>query len=155
MQDTLLAAWKHRDSFRGESSRRTWLIAILRRKIIDEQRRKKRRPSLTVLPNEPEWFSRRGRWLLKPQKWDDDPTAKSEHQEFQQALARCIDGLPGDQAEAFKLKAVRDRTTEECCNQLGVSASNLGVRLYRARLALRRCLELGWFKPISTQRASE
>jgi len=145
VQDTLLAAWKHRDSFRGESTRLTWLTAILRRRIIDERRRAGRRLSLAVLPSD-EHFDRRGRWKTKPQDWGQDPSAQCETQEFHRVLAGCIDGLPADQAAAFKLRTLRDRSTQDCCNQLGVNASNLGVRLYRARLALRRCLELRWFK---------
>ncbi|MEM6855497.1 MAG: sigma-70 family RNA polymerase sigma factor [Planctomycetota bacterium] len=146
VQDTLLAAWKHRDTFRGQATRRTWLIAILRRRIIDERRRKARRPALTVLPSADEWFSPKGRWLTKPQAWNADPADHCEKGDLQRVLARCIDGLPEDQAEAFKLRAMREISTQDCCNQLNVSTSNLGVRLYRARLALRRCLELNWFK---------
>lgn len=147
VQDTLLAAWKHRDTFRRESSRRTWLIAILRRKIIDEHRKRAKMPSLTVLPEAGEWFTGRGRWKDKPSSWGNDPVDECEMGDFRRVLAGCIDRLPEDQAAAFKLRAVRDLPTQDCCKQLGVTTSNLGVRLYRARMALRRCLELGWFKP--------
>ena len=39
VQETLLAAWQARDSFAGKSSESTWLVAILKRKIIDHFRR--------------------------------------------------------------------------------------------------------------------
>ncbi|MEM9418618.1 MAG: sigma-70 family RNA polymerase sigma factor [Planctomycetota bacterium] len=146
VQDTLLAAWKHRAKFRGDSTRRTWLIAILRRKIIDERRKRANMPTLGVLPEAGDWFNSRGRWKTKPASWGNDPVDACEMNDFRRVLAGCIDRLPEDQAAAFKLRAVREVSTQDCCKQLGVTTSNLGVRLYRARMALRRCLELGWFK---------
>ena len=35
--------------------------------------------------------------------------------------------------------------TDEVCEALKVTPGNLGVLLYRARMGLRRCLEINWF----------
>lgn len=155
VQDTLLAAWKHRATFRGDASRRTWLTAILRRRLIDEVRRQKTRGGLPVLQTAVQWFDNQQRWALKPGQWGANPDSGLESQEFWDIMYRCMDGLPPDQAEAFNLRTLRDQSTEDCCKKLGVSTSNLGVRLYRARLALRRCLELRWFQPAETRQKTE
>ncbi len=39
VQETFLAGLKGRDGFQGKSSERTWLISILKRKIIDTYRK--------------------------------------------------------------------------------------------------------------------
>ena len=39
VQDTFLAALKSMKNFKGEASERTWLISILKRKIIDHYRK--------------------------------------------------------------------------------------------------------------------
>ncbi|MEM7627304.1 MAG: sigma-70 family RNA polymerase sigma factor [Planctomycetota bacterium] len=155
VQDTLLAAWKHRATFRGDATRRTWLTAILRRRLIDEMRREKSRGGLPVLQPAAKWFDDRQRWDPKPGQWGANPDSALESREFWDVLHRCMDGLPPDQAEAFNLRTLRDRPTEECCKKLGVSTSNLGVRLHRARLALRRCLELRWFQPAATRKKTK
>lgn len=41
LQDTMLAAWRGATSFRGESSVRSWLIAIARRQARDRLRRRR------------------------------------------------------------------------------------------------------------------
>lgn len=145
VQDTLLAAWKHRATFRGDASRRTWLTAILRRRLVDQLRRRKKAEGLPVIQPEAEWFNRHGRWVDKPGQWGPAVGETLENQEFRAVLRSCIEGLPPDQAEAFAWRAVREKSTADCCNALGVSPSNLGVRLHRARLALRKCLEWKWF----------
>lgn len=155
VQDTLLAAWKHRGTFRGDSTRRTWLIAILRRRLIDEVRRQKSRDKLPVLQPDVAWFNDQQRWTPKPGSWGADPDSSLENKEFWDVLYGCMDGLPPDQAEAFNLRTLNKQPTEECCKKLGVSTSNLGVRLHRARLALRRCLELRWFQPAETRKKTK
>ena len=39
ISETFLAGLKSKDNFKGEASERTWLIAILKRKIIDHYRK--------------------------------------------------------------------------------------------------------------------
>jgi len=43
------------------------------------------------------------------------------------------------------MKNVQQYETEEICNELGITASNLWVIIHRARHQLRKCLEENWF----------
>lgn len=56
-------------------------------------------------------------------------------------LRPTLELLPMAQKMAFNLKEVEEEKTQEVCNILEVSATNLGVLLFRARNQLRECLE--------------
>jgi RNA polymerase sigma-70 factor (ECF subfamily) len=56
-----------------------------------------------------------------------------------------MEGLPEKTARAFMMREVMGLETEEICKELGVTSTNCWVLLYRARMALRECLEGRWF----------
>ena len=81
--------------------------------------------------------------------WNSVPRGPEEQAadgELREWLKRCAEGLTVDQRAAFHLKAVEGRTTAEVCKIVGVSSTNLGVLLFRARNKLRECLEKKWMK---------
>jgi RNA polymerase sigma-70 factor (ECF subfamily) len=53
--------------------------------------------------------------------------------------------LPQRLAQVFALRELDGLKGEEICNLTKISATNLGVMLHRARMRLRRCLEINWF----------
>ncbi len=61
-------------------------------------------------------------------------------------MAECTAQLPAHLAEAFRLREMRHASVEEICTATGVTPKNLSVRLHRARLLLRRCLDQKWFQ---------
>jgi RNA polymerase sigma-70 factor (ECF subfamily) len=155
VQDTLMAALEGHAAFRGESALRTWLTGILKHKIVDWQRREARDPLRRsrvhhdVLDAEPEdtadtLFDSAGRWLTPPSTWAG-PEQSLENDRFRGLLDSCLAALPPATARAFYLREIEGLTTEEICEQLGVSESNCWVMLYRARMSLRRSLEERWF----------
>ena len=81
-----------------------------------------------------------------PQSWGNDADKAIENQELKAALDNCIDNLPEKYRIVFLLKTVRKYETEEICNELGITASNLWVIIHRARAQLRKCMEDKWFK---------
>jgi len=147
VQETFLGALRGREQFKGASSERTWLVSILKRKIIDHLRRKHREQPVTELGEdgcEDELFDSGGHWKKGPRKWTN-PDAAMENAEFWQAFSQCLSGLPGRLAEAFSLREVDGLDSAEVCEALAVSAGNLSVMLHRARLRLWRCLGSNWF----------
>jgi RNA polymerase sigma-70 factor (ECF subfamily) len=151
VQDTLVAGLRNVGQFAGNSSVRTWLVGILRNKLIDYLRRKKRRPTTSGLAEEivDPHFDRRGHWRRTLGKWPQDPTQTLVNREFWEVFARCLSRLPAALREVFVLRESEEMESEEICNLLGISPSNLAVRLHRARLHLRHCLESNWFQPRS------
>ncbi|MDQ6988544.1 MAG: sigma-70 family RNA polymerase sigma factor [Mariprofundaceae bacterium] len=148
VQDTLLAAWKSRDSFSGKSSIRTWLIAILKHKWLDYLRKEiKQREYATLADGDPTaWFdANNGAWAAPPAQWLDDPAYLCQNEQFMRTLQACVQNLPKKQQLAFEMREFQGLTATDICNVCDVSATNLHVLLHRARLALRRCLEHNWF----------
>jgi RNA polymerase sigma-70 factor (ECF subfamily) len=147
VQETFLGALRGREQFKGASSERTWLVGILKRKIIDHLRRKHCEQPVSDLGEdgwESELFDRGGHWKRGPRKWMN-PDSALENAEFWKAFSRCMGGLPGRLAEAFALREVEGLETAEVCEMLSISAGNLSVMLHRARLRLWRCLGANWF----------
>ena len=149
VQQALLAALTARHSFRGRSSERTWLTAILKRKVADwlrkTVRRRLREESLTDKTTDA-LFTRGGKWKKKPDEWSPDDLGREMNRtEFQEALAECLGKLPDRLRQVFVLKHVDETTSTEICQAVGVTPTNLGVMMHRARLRLWRCLTVNWF----------
>ncbi|HCU53962.1 MAG TPA: RNA polymerase subunit sigma [Gammaproteobacteria bacterium] len=149
VQDTLLAALRAHERFAGQSSELTWLIAILKNKIVDHYRRHVREAPLPE-SEDPDGLidalfkKSNDHWLTVPAAWQD-PDTSLENSQFWQAFTDCLQGLPARQAQAFTLTELDGLGTDELCKVLGVTSSNVWVLLHRARLRLRECLEHGWF----------
>jgi RNA polymerase sigma-70 factor (ECF subfamily) len=151
VQETFLAALQSRDRFQHRSSVRTWLFSILRHKIVDHYRRsaasREQGESETAAPMEQvvdRLFAGDGHWLTAPSPWPspDDSLMKNE---FWRVLDSCLGQLPRSLAEAFVLRELEEVEVERLCETLNLSPGNLRVRLHRARLLLRDCLETRWF----------
>jgi RNA polymerase sigma-70 factor (ECF subfamily) len=144
VQDTLLAALKARGQFQGRSHPRTWLMGILKRKVIDRLRAAVRAAPEVDLDDLDGWFDARGHWRRSPRPWSD-PAAAAESSEFWSVVRGCLAKLPARMAVAFTLRTLDDCRPTEVCRELAISPGNLWVLLHRARLRLVRCLEIHWF----------
>ncbi|MFH1892356.1 MAG: sigma-70 family RNA polymerase sigma factor [Candidatus Zixiibacteriota bacterium] len=154
VQETLLAALKGRAAFAGASSERTWLIGILKNKVVDHYRRAGREERLM----EPEQFSDSdetdyistgpdaGMWQprRRPVEWSVDPNDPVEKQQFWDHLQRCLEGLEAGLAKVYALRDLEEIEYQEVCNVLAITPTNLRVMLHRARKLLRQCLEANW-----------
>jgi RNA polymerase sigma-70 factor (ECF subfamily) len=149
VQQAFLAALTARHSFRGRSSERTWLTAILKRKVVDWLREAVRRAARQEpLPGKSVGmiFTRAGKWKKKPDEWSsDDPGQEMNRAEFRVTLAACLGKLPTRLRLAFVLRHMDEESADEIRKAIGVSATNLAVMLHRARLRLWRCLTVNWF----------
>ncbi len=148
VQDTLLDAWKARDSFAGRSAVRTWLVGILKHKIIDHIRRRIRsRELIADVESDPssDWFKQDGHWQESPRAWHANPEKLSEKRDFHAVLQKCLDRLSELQKAVFSLRELSGQGTDAVCKDLGITTSNFHVLMYRSRLSLRACLENNWF----------
>jgi RNA polymerase sigma-70 factor (ECF subfamily) len=154
VHDALLAALQSSDGFLGDSSVRTWLIGILRRKLIDRLRKAQREISHTDAGLDADaadesglisrLFRQNGSWTAEPAAWRD-PDAALEQDEFYAAFEICVQGLPQRCAQAFVLREIDGMEPADICKELGLTSSNYWVLMHRARLRLRECLENRWF----------
>lgn len=149
VQETFLAALTARENFAGRSAERSWLVGILKHKIVDHFRRQQRERPASEIDNSPEWldslFDAKGWWREGPREWSAEPSKTLEQKEFWEVFFRCLSGLPTRQADAFSLRELEHLETDQICKVLQVSATNLWVVLHRARMRLWRCLDSNWF----------
>jgi RNA polymerase sigma-70 factor (ECF subfamily) len=149
VQDTFLAAVRNLPNFRGDSSERTWLFAILKNKILDFYRsRYKKAPSESLDESNglQEQFEENGHWRQErmPHQWASKEIDSLRQKEFFEVLGKCRDRLTGQQQLVFALKYIEDRDADDICKELDITSSNYWVLLHRARVQLRECLELNW-----------
>ena len=150
VQDTLVAALQAAAGFSGKSSVKTWLTGILKHKIVDEIRRKTAAPSFAPLAEESQiddfdaLFDETGHWDNPPANWGS-PEGALERREFFDILELCLDKLPPNTARVFVMREVMELDSAEICKELAITATNLWVIMYRARMSLRECLEKNWF----------
>ena len=148
VQEALVAAIKAFERFQGRSSIKTWLIAILKRKIVDHYRRRSNRQTTddieVVANNLDQVFDESGRWQVKPNEWVVNPSSAFEQREFMDVLYVCLSKLPPRLSEIFMLREFEEMSTGDICQQLSITESNSWVMLYRARMQLRSCLESKW-----------
>jgi len=149
VQETFLAGLKSRETFSGGSSEATWLVGILKHKIADHFRRQAREGSLpdgdsTNQPGDAP-FDATGNWISGPADWGANPADLFRQKEFLDQLTQCLSELSPNQANAFTLREIEGLPAGEICKVLHVTETNLWVILHRARMLLRRCLEIRWF----------
>ncbi|MEE9369706.1 MAG: sigma-70 family RNA polymerase sigma factor [Pontiella sp.] len=149
VQETFLAAIRAQDRFSGSSSARTWLIGILKHKIVDLIRKESREQPIdeieTMEAPEEEFFDRKGHWRIKPVEWQVKPDQILEQKEFMTILFQCLEHLPDRLHRLFILRELEDQDSDFVCKKLSITPTNLWVMLHRARMRLRGCLTENWF----------
>jgi len=153
VQDTLIALIEHPERFAGQSSLKTYAIGILKHKIVDVLRRGQREVALhgddddnpaADLAALDALFDETGHFRERPSDWGN-PDASFERKQFFEILELCVERLPAKIAQIFMMREWLELETEEICQELGITATNAWVMLYRARMRLRECLQLNWF----------
>lgn len=157
VQDTLLSAFKSLDTFKEEASDKTWLMRILRNKIIDHYRKTRTRKSEDEVSQRKEvsldaFFDDAGGWNpdKQPQPWSERPDEVLEREQLGDVLNGCIENLKGKGAIAYRMKYLEDEESEEICKVLDITPSNYWVLIHRAKLQLRDCLDQSYFKELKT-----
>ena len=148
VSESLVAALERPAAFGGQSQLKSWLIGILKHKLIDQLRRNTREAALSNSDDDEDvddaLFLPDGHWREAPQDWGD-PDAACSRQQFFDILQACCDHLPPVQARVFMMREWLELDADEICKELAITSSNLWVLLHRARLRLRDCLQARWF----------
>ncbi len=116
-QDTFVRAWRALPAFRGDSSARTWLLAIARRACADAIRGRVRRRRLA---------ERVAAAIPDADGGNHDPTGVHD-------VHALIEGLDRDQRDAFVLTQVVGCSYEEAAAICGVPIGTIRSRVARAR----------------------
>ena len=151
VSETLLAALSKPQSFTNRSQLKTWLIGILKHKVIDLIRSNTREISTADMNIEQEndeldnlAFQADGHFLAPPNDWGD-PDQSLQQNQFFQVLDACLERLPPTLGRLFLMREWLDLSSQEVCKELALTPTNLYVQLHRARLRLQECLNIRWF----------
>jgi RNA polymerase sigma-70 factor (TIGR02943 family) len=147
--ETMLAALEKPASFHGKSSLNTWLVGILKFKIIDCLRAHSREVASSINTDEDSeledlLFIPDGHFRGDPYEWPN-PESTLNSKQFLEIMDVCIEQMPPTMGRVFLMREWMEYTTDEICKELKVSSSNVWVLLHRARLRLRECLQIKWF----------
>lgn len=158
VQETFLSALKAKESFKGEASEKTWLVSILKRKVIDLYRKNAVRKETSFEESDSykvaygHYFTEEGfmpgEWQKQnaPKQWNTGDNSRMEQNEFRKILTSCLDKLPKSWSAVFSMKHMEEESSENICKELEITPSNYWVILHRAKLQMRECLEKNWYK---------
>ena len=155
VQDTWMAVIESLYRFEGRSSLRTWIFGILIHKAKDRGVREKRHTTFSDFESydddneeavDPSRFQQSGEWaghwVFPPQPWDDQtPEKLLASQQAVNAMNRAIKELPATLKEVLILRDVEGVESNEICELLEITETNLYVRLHRARERVRAAVE--------------
>lgn len=124
--------------FEGRSGLKTWLHRIVANRAKNSLRRSKREVSTdfsdSLEPELAQRFGSNGRWSLPPRlRLDESAELLMENDALSDCLDKHLRALPETQRSALILYEAHQHKSEELCNILDVSPSNLRVLLHRAR----------------------
>jgi RNA polymerase sigma-70 factor (ECF subfamily) len=149
VQETLFAAYRSYGKFSGKSTVKTWLTGILKNKIADYYRKLKPEQGDENIDSYASsmgtLFDKKEKWKVKPGDWGGDPKNVFERKELMAAIHTCLADMPKRIAHVYTMRELEGATTSEICERIQTGENNCWVILYRARMLLRRCLEISWF----------
>jgi RNA polymerase sigma-70 factor, ECF subfamily len=140
VQDTLLKAWDHLDSYQEDTNLRAWLFTILRNTYFSQWRQRRREV-------EDRDGSKVAQLSVHP-----DQQGHLDMQDFRRALNM----LPADQREALVLVGAAGFSYEEAAAVSGCAVGTIKSRVNRARRKLTELLgvaAIGEFGPDATTQA--
>jgi len=150
VSETLLAALAKPQAFENRSQLKTWLVGILKHKVIDAIRQRSREVQLGDDESDGAdeldalVFRADGHFAARPSDWGN-PEQDLNSRQFFEVLDACANKLPPAMGRVFLMREWLELPADEVCKELGLTATNLYVLLHRARLRLRECLEINWF----------
>ena len=151
VSETMLAALSKPQAFDNRSQLKTWLVGILKHKVIDNLRQRQREVFVDMDEDSSGGdeldalaFKSDGHFQAGPADWGN-PEQDLRSAQFMVVLESCTEKLPAAQGRAFLMREWLELTSEEICKEMKLTPTNLYVQLHRARLRLRECLELNWF----------
>jgi len=137
-QETVISAYRHLASFRGDAKFSTWLVMI----AINEGRKRLRKAKAAAEESiEEQAESHEGDFTPAPlTDWREIPLEALERKELREALRTAVGELPDIYRQVFTLRDLQELNIEETAQALGITTGAVKVRLHRARMMLQKRL---------------
>lgn len=152
VQETFLSAVKGVDRFKNNSLPKTWLFAILNNKIVDYYRKKARSFTMDGAYTEQKFidltdsfFDSDQRWTIKRGDvlWEEESHIL-DNMEFRKVMGNCMEKLPENWRLAMISKYLLNKDGKQICQEIKVTPSNYWQIVHRAKLMLKKCIDLNW-----------
>jgi RNA polymerase sigma-70 factor (ECF subfamily) len=128
VQDTFVRAFASLDSFRGESSLRTWLFTIARRLLLDRRRSERRRGEQVQVQD-------------SDVTTEFDPLDSVVADETQRRMREAVERLTPTQKEVFTLRVSEGLSYKEIADAVGSTEGAARVHYHNAMRAIKEFLE--------------
>lgn len=125
-QDTFIKAYKSLNRFKGDSKFSTWIYRIAYNTSLDQLKKNKKHFNDVAIDE----------FTEHQVKTIDNALSQLEDEEQNQAIKKCIEQLPSDDAFLLTLYYFEDQTLEEISKVIGLTANNVKVKLFRSRKKL-------------------
>jgi len=137
-QEAFISAYRNLKNYRGGSFR-AWLLRIVTNACYDELRRRHRRPTTPLEPQDEEGEEVESpQWMVDPGELPEDHIERSE---LEFAIQHCLDGLPLEFREVVILVDIQGLDYSEAAQASRKPLGTIKSRLARARGRLRDCLK--------------
>jgi RNA polymerase sigma factor (sigma-70 family) len=130
MQEAFIAAYQHLEKFEHRSSFKTWVIRIM----INQCYKKSQKMSYKKEPV-------MDTWNIFENQPSPDAHKAIVNRELSHVIENALMQLPLDYRMVFSLRELNGLSTQEAAEALGITESNVKVRLNRARHMLRKHME--------------
>ena len=141
-QEVFLTIYRKMDTFRGESSVKTWIYRIVVRKASNRFRwwnRLRRRGTVSLEEHLAKYPGGEAAWPAFSQGGSPEETLL--RQEEQEEIRRMVNTLPPQQRIAVILRDIEGLSYEEIAESLNVSLGTVKSRIARGREFLKRQLD--------------
>lgn len=137
-QETMINAFRHLKSFRGEAKFSTWLVTI----AMNEGKKRLRKVKVAAeTPLEVPTDENEGDFTPAVlTDWREIPLEALERKELRKKLREAVELLPEKHREVFVLRDIEGLNQEETAAALGINVTLVKVRLHRARMMLQKGL---------------
>jgi RNA polymerase sigma-70 factor (ECF subfamily) len=137
ISDTFFAALKAKDNFQQKSTERTWLVAILKHKIIDYYRRKaSHKGKMRTYTMSHEEYQETYHYTTAITQCESSTLSDIHLETLENVLEESLAHIPQSQSDVVKLRVYEALSTEEICDRLDISKNNAWVLMSRARKSL-------------------
>lgn len=147
VQDTFIAAYKGLSNFDHRSLPRTWLVSILKNKLVDYYRKRNREQNVFIqddaLIDGIDFFVEDDSWnnTLNPEYCEEEIDEVFDQVGISELLETCIEHLPIKWGACLRLKFLENHNGKKICELLEISQANYWQILHRAKLNLRYCIQ--------------
>jgi len=136
MQETFIAAYTHLDKFENRSSFKTWIIRIMLNLCYHKAQKKSFKNERSIETNVNDKIIP----MFQDREMGDSYKTVT-NREVGQIIGKALLELPVDYRMVFCLRELNGLSTSEAAEAIGITETNVKVRLNRAKHMLRQSIE--------------